>query len=225
MMTPIRVALAGLALAAAAFPAAALAQAGAAAPAASAGPHKVGLVDMAFIFSKYKKLDTLREQLKKDFETSSADGMAMQKQIQEIEATLKSGTIKKDSPQWAEMEQKFVELNAQLRLKSTTLNREFAKKEAMMYKEVYEEVTALVQKYAEYHRYTLVLRYQRDADEEGDDASKIIGRMNQLVVYHQTGDDMTDRVLEVLNRPFMAAGAATVPAAVPVAGRPAASPR
>ena len=223
MMTPIRVALAGLALAVA-LPAAALAQGGAAAPAApaAAGPHKVGLVDMAHIFSKYKKLDALREGLKKEYEASGAEATAMQQQIAEIQKTLQSGTLKKDSPQWAEQEQKFVELNAQLRAKATNLNREFARKEAMMYKTVYEEVSHLVQQYALAKKYTLVLRYQRETEEEGDDASKIVNRLNQLVVYHQPGDDITDAVLEYLNRPYAGQPAAGAPAAPATTARPTA---
>lgn len=219
MKSSSRVALTGLALLAAALPAAAVAQApaGAAAPTAAAKQHKVGLVDMAFIFQKYKKLEDLRNQLKAEYEASDDEVKALQTNIQEMQKVLQSDTLKKGTDTYNEAEQKFVEAQAQLRAKMTNLNREFARKEALMYKDVYGEVSTLVTQYADYYKYTLILRYQRETEEEKDDVSKVVNRLNQLVVYHEPSDDITDKLLKVLNDRYTAqagkAGAAPAAAA------------
>ena len=214
MKNPLCVALAAAALLAVALPGTVLAQAtGTARPAAAAAPaaHRVGLVDMAYIFQNYHKLNDLRDALKAEAEASSGELVAIQQQMQELQKVLTSDTIKKGSPAWNEQEQKAIELNAQARHKQTVLQREFAKKEALMFKQVHDDVTAMVQKYAAHYKYTLVLRYQRDPEGDGDDVNKIAQKVNQLVIYHLPEDDVTERVLAVLNQQYDATKTAAAP--------------
>ena len=100
MKTSFRLALASAALLASVAPAESLAQArpaagtaGAARPAAV--PHKVGLIDMAHVFSNYQKLKDLREELQKEFEGSSDKLKGIQEQLKTIQEELKAGTIAK----------------------------------------------------------------------------------------------------------------------------------
>lgn len=180
---------------------------------ASSQPHKVGLIDVGHIFSNYAKLKDRREALTKEIEASDGELKKIQEEIQGIQAQLKNVT--KGSDAATQMEQQLTELNAAGQAKMQNLRREFTRKEVQMYKEIYDEVQVLVQQYAEYHKYTLVLRYQREPEAEGsaDDPNRVMGRVNQLVVYHQ-GDDITDTILAYLNKQHQAqAGGTAAPGA------------
>jgi Skp family chaperone for outer membrane proteins len=230
--TSFRLALASAALLAAAFPVSALAQGGR--PAAGAKPaatapvaHKVGLVDLAYIFSKYKKIEVERKALQKEFEAASPEVQNIQKQLQGIKDQLQSGTVAKGSEKWTALETQFTELSAQGQAKASNLQREFVRKELAIYKEAYEEVSTLVTQYAEAYHYTLILRHQRDPEtaETAEDPQAVMNKLNQLVVYHQPTDDITGDVLKVLNDRYLKAhpeAASAAPAAA--AGNAPASP-
>lgn len=232
MKTSFRLALAGAALLAAAFPVAALAQGARPAggtspkPAATALPHKVGLIDMSHVFTNYEKLKVMREQLQAQFETDSAPLKEMDKQLKAIAEELKPGTstITKGSEQWTAKEQEFTNLKAQMQAEASNLQREFIRKEVAMYKEVHAEVSDYVAKYAEAYKYTLILRYAREPEgtEAADDPNQVMNRINQLVVYHQAGDDITDVLLAKLNELYAKSGGqrAASAAAAPASARP-----
>lgn len=215
MKTSFRLALAGAALLAAAAPVDVLAQArpaGGTAPAAI--PHKVGLIDMAHVFSNYEKLKHMREALQKEFESSDDKVKALQEQLKGIAEELKGGTIAKGSAQWTQKEQEATSIQAQLQAEAKNLQREFIRKEVAMYKEVHAEVAQYVTMYAEARKYTLILRYQRDAEsaEAAEDPNAVMNKINQLVVYHQPADDITKTLLDALNKRYAESGGRTAAA-------------
>ncbi|HEX6985593.1 MAG TPA: OmpH family outer membrane protein [Planctomycetaceae bacterium] len=227
MTSPFRFVLAGAALLAAAGPLTASAQtrqpaagARAAAPAGppAATPHKVGLVDVGHIFSNYEKLKDLRKALEEEMKASDGQLKQYQEQIQAIQEQLKSGTVVKGSEQWTELEKQLVEINAKGQAEMSNLRREFIRKEVQMYKDIYDEVAHTVSLYAKGRNYTLILRYQREpADESAgiEDPNKIMSRVNQLVVYHQEGDDITDTVLGYMNAEYLKTAARPAAPAAP----------
>src|SRR5690606_18797189 len=148
-------------------------------------------------------------------EASDGELKQIQEQVQAIQKELQSGTITKGSEAWTQREKQLTELSAQGQAKMSNLRREFARKEVQMYKETYDEVAALVEQYAVYHKYTLVLRYQREPSESeaAEDPNKIMSRVNQLVVFHQEADDITDVISEYLNKQYAGqVGRAAAPA-------------
>ncbi|MBA3313440.1 MAG: OmpH family outer membrane protein [Planctomycetota bacterium] len=173
------------------------------APSAAELPHKVGLVDVGHIFTNYEKLKDRRDRLQKEIESSDGELKSIQEQIQGIQAQLKSVT--KGSDAATQLEQQLTELNAQGQAKMSNLRREFVRKEVAMYKDIYDEVAQTVAAYANARgrNYTLILRYQRDPSAEaGDDPNKIMAKVNQLVVYHQDADDITDTILSFMNTQY-----------------------
>jgi Skp family chaperone for outer membrane proteins len=213
---PYRYVLSGAALLAAFGPLAASAQAprqpaappaGTARPAAAEEglPHKVGLVDVGHIFTNYEKLKYQRDALQKEMEASDGELKAIQEQINALQEQLKSGTINKGTDAWNRAEQQLIELNAKGQAKMNSLRRDFVRKEVQMYKEIYDEVAYTVALYAKGRNYTLILRYQREPADDAtsaEDPNKIMSRVNQLVVYHQDGDDITDTILKYMNAQY-----------------------
>ena len=74
------------------------------------------------------------------------------------------------------------------------------RRESQIYKTVYLEVSDAVQKYADYYKYTLIIRFDRQGLDDKATPPEVVQRMNKQVVFHRTDDDITDAVLQYLNR-------------------------
>ena len=96
-------------------------------------------------------------------------------------------------------------------------SREFLKKESQIYSQVYHEVEDVVKLYATQFGYTLVIRFNRE-DSENDSPQAILQNMNRQVVYYREDDDITQKILNKLNKN---AGGAAAPAASPTEPRKA----
>jgi Skp family chaperone for outer membrane proteins len=176
---------------------------------AQSDPHKVALIDMAQVFKQYKKFEALREGLKNQIagseETIKAD-------VEGIKAlSLKLQMMTETSPGYAQAEAQLASKAAEIDARRKVMQRDFLRKESQIYKEVYIEVQAAVKMYAEYYKYTLVLRFNRTELSQEDDARGVINGMNRQVVYHNPENDITEAVLEYLNKKYQKTAAASGP--------------
>ncbi len=172
------------------------AQSGTAKPMAT----KIGLIDMAEVFKEYKKFEALREGLKDDIKATDVKAKRMATQAQALQVKLKSGNFKTDSPEYRQIESQLIQLQAEFTTFKNQSQREFMKKESQIYKTVYLEVSDAVAKYAGYYKYTLVLRFNRKSLEDADDPQGVLQSMNKQIIFSQQEDDITDSVVDYLNR-------------------------
>lgn len=177
----------------------------------AAVPHQIGLIDMAHVFKEYKKFKALSDALKAEVEAVDNDAKVKVEELQSLQAQLKSGTLAEGSPDFAAKEQQLVTKAAELETFRKQKQREFLRKEADIYKQVYLEVQDAVQQYAQYFNYTLIMRFSRDQVEGAENPQEIIQSMNRPVVYHRNKDDLTEPILKYLNDQY--AKVATRPAA------------
>jgi outer membrane protein len=176
-------------------------------------PHHVGLIDMAQVFKEYTKFKTLSEGLKAEVEQSDGEAKAIVEELKQIQAKIQSGTYKQGSPEYGALEAQGLAKQSELETLRKVKQREFLRKEADIYKTVYLEVQDVVKQYAVYYGYTLIIRFNRDNVEEAGDPQSIINSMNRQVVYHSGKDDLTDPILDELNRRYAkSAGGAVRPA-------------
>jgi Skp family chaperone for outer membrane proteins len=174
---------------------------GAAKTAVESGPHKVGLIDMAFLFSKYSKFETLRADLKAEIETADASLKARLEKIKGLQAEMKD--LVPNSPDFVAREKQITELAAAAEAERKNLQRKFMREETKVYQTVYREVLDAVNKYAAIYKYTLIIRYSRDeAAEAGDDPQKVMQALQRQVVFNRAEDDVTDAVLRYLNNQY-----------------------
>ncbi len=194
-----------------------------AAPAAaqSSLPHKVGLIDMAHVFKHYKKFEALREDLKLEISASEEKAKAMQAELAELQTKMKA--MMEGSPAYTKTEQEIVRKAADFESFRRTASRDFLKKESQIYLQVYNETSEAVKKYADFYKYTLVIRFNRE-ELDTENPQTLLQGMNRQVVYHHAEDDITVSVLDYLNKRYTPSGA---PAAAPgkQATKPAAAPR
>jgi outer membrane protein len=188
------------------------------AAAGSTVPHKVALIDMAYVFKNYKKFDVLRSDLKE--EVAQGEEQAKQK-AQAIKALQdKMKTFQESSPEYTKLEEQLARAQADFEAFRRAAQRDFLKKESQIYHTVYMDVADMVKRYAQHYNYTLVMRFSRE-ELDTENAQKLIEGMNRQVVYFRDEDDITDVVTDVLNRNFGSASAAGTSAPkAPATGAP-----
>jgi outer membrane protein len=194
-------------------------QAGAAPAAArSARPHQIGLIDMAYVFNNYQKFKDLQESVKVGLQTTQDQAKKMVDAMNAKAEQIKSGEIKKDSPEYRKIEAELISMQAQLEALGKVTQNENLRKEAEIYREIYLEVQKTIQIYADHYGYTLIMRFDRESVAEASDPQQVLQRLTRQVVYHRGEDDLTMVILNQLNRQYQPSGArpaatATTPAA------------
>lgn len=176
---------------------------------APSSPHKVGLIDMAHVFKNYKKFEALREELKEEISASEEKAKAMQAELAEMQKAMKGLT--EGGPEYTKAEQAVVKKAADFETFRRAASRDFLKKESQIYLQVYNETSAAVKKYADYHKYTLVIRFNRE-ELDTENPQNLLQGMNRQVVYHHEEDDITLSVLDFLNRRYTSTSSPAAPA-------------
>jgi outer membrane protein len=176
-----------------------------AAAGASTAPHKVALIDMAYVFKNYEKFNNLREDLKAEVSQGEETAKKMAESLKTLQAKMKS--FQESSPEYTQYEKELAKQSADFEAFRRAAQRDFLKKESQIYHTVYMDTADMVAKYATHFNYTLVIRFNRE-ELDTENAQKLIEGMNRQVVFHRPEDDITDPVTDALNRQFKGAGAA-----------------
>lgn len=171
-------------------------------------PHKVGLIDMSRVFKEYKKFDRVREELKQEFTGRESQAKQMAQSIQTIQEQMKQ--LKEGSPDFLRLETQLAGEATQLQAFGKVTQRDLVRQESQAYKEIYLETVSAVRQFAEYYRYTLVMRFDSEALDSAD-PQKLIQGLNRQVVYHRNDDDITDAIIKYLNQEFEKKSTAAAP--------------
>lgn len=162
-------------------------------------PAKIGLVDMAKVFKKYEKFEHLRNDLQAEMGQMQAEAKTIKGQVDAIQQEMKE--YNKDSKEYKSLQEKMVRMTTGFEAKAKLSAPEFARREAQIFEEVYLDATNIVKLYAEFYKYTLVLRFNSDQI-DADTPQQLANGLNKLVLYHRTQDDITDVVIEALNKKY-----------------------
>lgn len=179
------------------------------AAAASSAPHKIALIDMAYVFKNYEKFTRLREDLKAEIQASEEEAKTRAMNLQEMQQKMKAFTD--SSPEFTAAEQQLAKASAEFEAFRRAAQRDFLKKESQIYHTVYLDATDAVSKYAKYYKYNLVLRFNRE-ELDTENAQKLIEGMNRQVVHFEPENDITLSVTDYLNKKY------TQTAGAPAAG-------
>lgn len=170
-----------------------MAQDAAAAPA----PHQIGLIDMAHIFKNYEKFKDQTAGLQKLAEEAEAKAQAMMERGKKGQEQLQNLTP--GSAEFTQIEADLIKLKTELEAFRQVEQQKIVRQQADVYKTIYLEVQDVVNRYAAYYKYTLVIRFNRGDVADAGNPQAIIQNMNRQVVYYQTQDDITDPILKHLN--------------------------
>lgn len=179
-------------------------------PAAAAkdtSPHRVGLVDMAEVFQGYKKFEDLRAELTAEIEKSDAEAKVMVERMQKMQQDMADQKLAPGSAQYEQAEKALLDAKGEFEAFRAATQRKLARRESEMFKVIYADTTSMVKKYAEYAKYTVVIRFDRKDIDENTPPAEAVQRMNKQVVYYRAEDDITDVVLQTLNKQYQGSAA------------------
>jgi len=194
-----------------------------AAPAKDTTPHRVGLVDMAKVFEGYSKFKAMREELAAEISKSDAEAKAMVEKMQAKQKEIAESGLTAGSPEYERAEKELLDAKGEFEAFRAATQRKLARRESEMFKVIYADTTSMVKKYAEYAGYTVVMRFDSKDIEDDTPPAEAVQRMNKQVVYYRPQDDITETVLNALNRNYD--NAPTAAAKTPVRQTSGAAPR
>jgi Skp family chaperone for outer membrane proteins len=132
-------------------------------------------------------VEAAEAQLKKEYEEINA----LKQQLSLMEAT---------SPDYKQMQQRLVMTNAEWQLKGQTRKEELMKEEGRIYFDTYRELDDAVKRFAIHNNIHLVLRFASDGVEDPSNRNEIVKGINKSVVYVHPDLNITNLILQELNR-------------------------
>jgi Skp family chaperone for outer membrane proteins len=170
------------------------------APAVGQAPrgHNIAVVDVSVIFKKHARFDGMMKKFKKDLEGAEANMKKEMTEIKSQQEQLKDFTP--GSPDYKQFEQRVAKNMADWQLKAQMQKKDFLEQEGRIYYNVYRELDDAVKRFAMKHQIALVLRYASDPVDDPNDRNEIIRGINKPIVYVDPSLDITNWILEDLNR-------------------------
>ncbi|MCY2963117.1 MAG: OmpH family outer membrane protein [Planctomycetota bacterium] len=173
-------------------------------------PHKVAVLDLGYILQNYGKMKDFNDELKAEEEQFKRDVQAQSEKLADVVKLM--GELKTGSPDYVKKENEAAKLKSNIDSFQLLKKRDIQRKMVQVQMVVHQEVQDAVTKVADHYGYTVVMRCIRT---EGDTVAptQIGAVLQQPVVWHRKRDDVTDAVLEMLNRRYEKSnGAAVTPA-------------
>jgi Skp family chaperone for outer membrane proteins len=173
-------------------------------------PHRVAVVDVAYIFKNHPGIKAQVAKVEGELKAYDAELKVKREQLQSIAAKLK--TLSPGSPEYASLEEQFAGMDSKLRLDMARKRKELADAEAKIYFQNYQQIAAGVKFLANHYKIDLVLRYNSE-DMKQENGESVIRGVMKNIVYHDDSLDMTPGVMQYLDRAIPAPpGVATAPA-------------
>jgi len=192
------------------------------AAAAPVTPVKIGLVDMARVFKEYNKFEDMRASLKGEMEVALAEAKRIAADAEKIKEELK--LLKQGSAEYIKRESDLAQLSSDFETKRKLANVQYQRKEAEIFQDIYVDAVGVIKLYAEHFKFSMVMRFN-SAELDKNDQASVVNGLNKLVIYHRPQDDITDAVIDYLNRKYTPVNPVPRAAAQPATGGPGAIKR
>lgn len=155
------------------------------------------LLDLNYVFENYSKLKAMREQLQNEAQRAEQVVKERREAIRRMQEELEN--FRPGTPDYKKLEEEITARVADLNVYVARQRKEFMQQEARDYFTVYQEVMDEVNYFATQNRTALVLRFDRKrVDPELPDS--VVRALNRQVIWNNMGLDVTDYILNNLNR-------------------------
>ena len=165
-----------------------------------ATPSSIGLIDIAHVFQEYDKFEDLRNDLQAALDQSEAEGQPKADHLKKMQQELKNYTV--GSPEYEQKEKAFRVAKSEFEAFRARAQRSLARQESEMFKEIYFDVRNAAKLYAEYKGYTMVIRFNRKQIDDTMQPQQAVQTMNKTVIYYQPANDITQTVLDYLDKQY-----------------------
>jgi Skp family chaperone for outer membrane proteins len=174
-----------------------------------AGP-RLALLDVSRIFKSHARFKGMMEDMKGDVERAELQVKTEREKITKLAEGL-SG-FNKGTADYKQMEEELAKRQADLAVQVQLQKNEFLRREAKIYHNVYQEIWQVTDYFCKQNRIDMVLRFNGE-QVDVDQPQSVLTFINKPVVWYDRGLDITDAILQELNRTAPAAAAArTAPA-------------
>jgi Skp family chaperone for outer membrane proteins len=172
-----------------------------AAPADDDQPHRIGVVDIDYIFEKYEKVKVEMEEIKAEIQQTEDKLKAMQKNGQEQYLEWKE--MKDGTPEKKAKEEKLTQMQALFDAKRKSFQNELKREQAKLQLTIYQEIQDAVKVVANHNNITLVVKVSRNEPGSSSDPARTQAMMGQPCIFHRKQDDMTETVLSLMNKKYL----------------------
>ncbi len=168
---------------------------------------RVAVIDIPYVLKNY-------DPFKAELENSQKNHGELRKwaaeEGQKIRAEMgKLQQYKAGSPEYKAAEERIAEMQLRLKLDGAKREKAFIEAEAQAYYATYKKIEGVVSDFAFRNQIGLVVRFNRE-DINSADTRSIMSGVNRFVVF-QNRLDITDLVLDALNRASVAGGGGSGP--------------
>jgi len=157
---------------------------------------------MAKVFEGYARFKVMREELSAEIEKSDAEARVMVDKIQAMQKEVQENGFQPGSPEYEAAEKRILDARGEFEAFRAATQRKLARRESEMFKTIYADTTSMIRKYAEFADYTVVIRFDSKDIEDDTPPAEAVQRMNKQVVYHRGENDITEVVLQSLNKQY-----------------------
>jgi outer membrane protein len=166
-------------------------------------PHKIGLIDIEYIFDNYDKFKILKEEQVAELQDLDAEFKKKAQVIQAAQQEMR--TFNEGTPEYTLREQKLTKQIADFEALRNQTKRDVQRKQAKVLQTIYQEVQDTVKKVCNRDGYTVVLKFNRDGV-TSTDPQKAMQSFARPVVYYREPDDISQIVLNYLNSQYGRSG-------------------
>lgn len=164
-------------------------------------PERLGLIDLAYIFTHYEKFRVSQDSMKTEVASLGLKAQQLRLEAEQIKLALKQ--TESGSSERTELEQELVKKGRQFEDYQRSSRQSLLKKESALYKTVYFEVLDAVREVAKQQNFTLILRFNRvHLDHAESDADEVKKGLNRQVIFYRETNDVTLTVLKRLNTEY-----------------------
>lgn len=168
----------------------------AAAPVVAGGP-KLALLDVGRIFKHHARFKSMMEDMKADVQQAEARVKAEREAITKLGERLQE--FRKGTQEYKSLEEELARRQADLSVQMSMQRNEFLQREAKIYHNVYQEIWQATDYFCRQHGIDMVLRFSSEPVDP-DRPDSVLTNINKPVVWYDQGLDITDAILQELNR-------------------------
>ncbi len=155
------------------------------------------MIDVGVVFEKHPRFKSQMDALKAEIDATEKGWKDQATQINAAIEQMK--TLKPDSPDYHRMEKDAATRQADFNVNKALKNRELMERQGKIYNNTYKEVESAVKEFCLQYNVALVIRYNSKPADSGD-PQEILRNIQRPIVYIKPGYDITDDIINLLNR-------------------------
>jgi Skp family chaperone for outer membrane proteins len=160
----------------------------------------IGTIDIEAVFKNYDKTKVSKKEIESKVMARKAELMKIMQDAQQETEMLQKLTP--GTADYRTRENRVTELKAKYEASRELAQRELSGTEAEMFASMYKEVQAMVAKVAQWRGMTYIVKIS-NRPVSGNDPDSVMAAMNNLMVYADPRNDITNHVVHNLNRFYL----------------------